>query len=86
MEETLEQKFQREKREGKPKEENKLDKLNNQEELYRVNRENTIKIEEELYKKNFYRNVESIKKNVQFFFWITLISIIITVFFSLITN
>lgn len=86
MEETLEQKFQREKREGKPTEENKSDELNSQQELYRLNREETIKKDEELYKKNYYRNVESIKKNVQFFFWFTIISIIITVFLSLVPS
>ena len=86
MEETLEQKFQREKREGKPTEENKPNELNSQHELYRLNREETIKKEEELYKKNYYRNVESIKKNVQFFFWVAIISIIITVFLTLAPN
>ena len=76
--------MRKQQKEGKPTEENKPNELNSYEERYSLNREETIKKEEELYKKNYYRNVESIKRNVQFFFWLAIISIIITFFLSLV--
>jgi hypothetical protein len=35
--------------------------------------------EERIAKKQFYKNVDSIKKNVQFFFWATMIPMILYV-------
>jgi len=39
-----------------------------------------------LYKKSYYKNVDSIRKNVQFFFWTASVSIVIYFFIILITN
>ena len=42
--------------------------------------------DELLYKKSYYKNVDSIRKNVQFFFWVTLISMAIYFFIFVINN
>ena len=42
--------------------------------------------EERIAKKLFYKNVDSIRKNVQFFFWVTLISMAIYFFIFVINN
>ena len=64
MQETKEERIERENRQEKFKEERK-------------------KIKEELDKTNLYKNVESIKKNVQFFFWFTLVSSVLAIVFFL---
>ena len=42
--------------------------------------------EERITKKLFYKNVDSIRKNVQFFFWVTMISMAIYFFVFVINN
>lgn len=43
--------------------------------------EETLRNKRELETKKFYENVESIKKNVQFFFWLSIISIIVSIIY-----
>ena len=42
--------------------------------------------EERIAKKLHYKNIDSIRKNVQFFFWVTLISMAIYFFMFVINN
>ena len=35
------------------------------------------------YKNSYYKNINSIRKNIQFFFWVSIISIISTIIFLL---
>ena len=39
-----------------------------------------------LYKKSYYKNIDSIRKNIQFFFWVSMISMVIYFFIFVINN
>ena len=41
--------------------------------------------DELIYKKSYYKNINSIRKNIQFFFWMTVIPAIIYIIFFLLT-
>jgi len=36
-----------------------------------------------IYKKTYYRNINTIRKNVQYFFWVSIIGIVSTIIFIL---
>ena len=55
---------------------NKLERLRQN----KIDDERAAVADEILHKKSYYKNVDSIRKNVQFFFWATVIPIIIYFF------
>ena len=55
---------------------NKLERLRQN----KIDDERAAVADELLHKKSYYKNVDSIRKNVQFFFWATVIPIIIYFF------
>ena len=61
---------------------NKLERLRQNE----IDDERAAVADEILHKKSYYKNVDSIRKNVQFFFWVTMISMAIYFFMFVINN
>ena len=61
---------------------NKLERLKQAE----LDDEKAAAADELLLKKSYYKNIDSIRKNIQFFFWITLISMVIYFFIFVINN
>ena len=42
--------------------------------------------QEQIYKNSYYRNINSIRKNVQFFFWVTVIPPICYILYFILTS
>jgi hypothetical protein len=42
--------------------------------------------QEQIYKNSYYRNINSIRKNVQFFFWVTVIPPICYILYFILTG
>ena len=61
---------------------NKLERLKQAE----LDDEKAAAADELLLKKSYYKNIDSIRKNIQFFFWVTLISMAIYFFIFVINN
>ena len=58
-----------------------MEELNEMADKMKMLAEETKENRKELDRQNYYRNVNSIKKNVQFFFWFTILCILFGLFY-----